>query len=212
MTWREAMTDDGDEARAMRLGREHLFQLLARDGIEPDSNGALRPVWGSMGSEVLEDLPTESAILRDVERMRQAVETEPDAAVGAAKDLVESALKHALHELGVPFTEKQSLSELADLFHRELGLHPQSLALGRGSEIVRKILGTLLTQVKTLTELRNLYGVGHGRLRRSPLQPRHARLAAKAAETYVTFVLDTLADDKAPWKRHGTGATDSRGA
>jgi hypothetical protein len=151
---------------------------------------------------MLEALPSESGVLRDLDRMRQAIETEPDVAIGAAKDAVESVLKHALHELGVHYTGKEGVSDLADLLQRELKLHPGTLAPeGKGVEAVRKILGTLLTQVKALTELRNLYGVGHGRLRRSPLQPRHARLAARAADAYVTFILDTLHDEKAPWRK-----------
>jgi hypothetical protein len=200
MSAREAMTDDGDECLAMRLGREHLLALLARDGITTDQHGALRPTWEPFGSDVLETLPSESAVLRDLDRMRQSIETEPDAAIGAAKDAVESVLKHALHELGVPYTEKGGISELADLLQRELGLHPGALAPAKGADQTRKILGAMLTQVKALAELRNLYGVGHGRLRRSPLQPRHARLAAKAADAYVTFILDTLGDKKAPWR------------
>jgi hypothetical protein len=52
-----------------------------------------------------------------------------------------------------------------------------------------------------LGELRNLYGTGHGpKGKRVGLQPLHAQLAVNAAVTWCSVMLDTLADDEAPWR------------
>jgi hypothetical protein len=56
-----------------------------------------------------------------------------------------------------------------------------------------KVLGALSQAALGVNELRNDYGSGHGRPHRaSGLTPRHARLAAQSADTWVRFVLDTM--------------------
>ncbi|MET8796372.1 abortive infection family protein [Nocardia sp. NPDC004568] len=53
-----------------------------------------------------------------------------------------------------------------------------------------------------MAELRNDYGTGHGRdTTPSGLGPRHARPAVNGARLWCQFMLDTLADPKAPWQR-----------
>jgi hypothetical protein len=155
-----------------------------------------------LGSAAPENLPAESAVLRDIHQMHQAIDTEADAAVGAAKDAVESAIKYALHTIGpVKLSGKEKLTDLADTLHRELALHPKNVAPGvKGEESVKRVLGSMITQVQALAELRNLFGVGKGRVARSALKPRHARLAANAADAYVIFILETLQDEGAPWR------------
>ena len=46
------------------------------------------------------------------------------------------------------------------------------------------------------------YGTGHGREERvKGLQHRHAEFVARAAVAYSTFLLDTLEDPAAPWRK-----------
>jgi hypothetical protein len=53
-------------------------------------------------------------------------------------------------------------------------------------------LGSVVTFV---AEWRNAYGSGHGKPRFPPgLRPRHARLAADAAETAIRFIATTMDD------------------
>jgi hypothetical protein len=54
-----------------------------------------------------------------------------------------------------------------------------------------------------LVELRNRgYGTGHGPgMARTGLGSRHARLAINAAKLWCEFMLDTLGDERAPWRR-----------
>jgi hypothetical protein len=66
-----------------------------------------------------------------------------------------------------------------------------------------RILGGQAQTAPGLAELRNLgYGTGHGQGRRiKGLKRRHAELAARSAITFAAFVLDTLHDEDAPWRK-----------
>lgn len=54
-----------------------------------------------------------------------------------------------------------------------------------------------------VAELRNRgYGTGHGLgATRAGLGARHAHLAINAARLWCQFMLDTLADPRAPWRQ-----------
>ncbi|WP_280420898.1 abortive infection family protein [Nocardia carnea] len=79
-----------------------------------------------------------------------------------------------------------------------------------GSATIRKVLGAALTVTSGIAELRNDYGTGHGRdTAPSGLGPRHARLAVNGARLWCQFMLDTLADPKAPWQRADTVSADN---
>jgi hypothetical protein len=68
-------------------------------------------------------------------------------------------------------------------------------AAAKGAEFIKKLLGNLAVTVQTLTELRNLYGTGHGKSGRTRgLLPRHGRLAAGAAASLASFLYETHLD------------------
>jgi hypothetical protein len=69
-----------------------------------------------------------------------------------------------------------------------------------------KILDGLYKVAVGIDELRNRYGRDHGR--EQPLRglgPRHAHFAVHSATAYCRFLLDTLADPRAPWHSGGIG-------
>lgn len=68
---------------------------------------------------------------------------------------------------------------------------------------IRKILGATSTVALGVAELRNAgYGTGHGQGSiAAGLGHRHARLGVNAARTCCEFILDTLSDPRAPWRR-----------
>lgn len=72
-----------------------------------------------------------------------------------------------------------------------------------GSNSVKKILGAATTITAGVAELRNAgYGTGHGGASaRSGLGARHARLVVNAARLWCEFILDTLTDQDAPWRK-----------
>jgi hypothetical protein len=128
---------------------------------------------------------------------------EPEEKVGAAKELVEATVKHALAALDEPHMADADLPELAGVLHKRLRLTPRAIApTTKGAETMVEILGGLTQIPHGLAQLRNEgYGTGHGRASRiSGIRPRHADLAARAAIAYASFVLETIADPEAPWR------------
>ena len=85
------------------------------------------------------------------------------------------------------------ISDLTKALARELKLVPEGIPNEtRGAENVRLILRNLSALAGYLTELRSLYGTGHGRDgNHRGLQPRHARLAVGAAVVFIDFVTET---------------------
>ena len=130
---------------------------------------------------------------KKIERIQNSVETDPELAIGTAKELVESCCKTILSQHGVDFSGNDNLPKLVRQVAQVLKLVPENISNeAKGSESIRKILGSLSAISQSLAELRSLYGTGHGHEGgHRGLQPRHARLAASAAITYATFVFET---------------------
>jgi hypothetical protein len=64
-----------------------------------------------------------------------------------------------------------------------------------GEKVLDQAQAALANLVRFLAEWRNAYGTGHWHPRYPPgLKPRHARLAADAAETCVRFIATTMDD------------------
>lgn len=136
-----------------------------------------------------------SLFAKYLERMQQAVYTDPEAAVGASKELVEAVAKYVLKCKG-KVAGKEDLSKLVKSAASELALSTDDIPNSiKGAESIKRILAALNQIVSGMAELRNLYGTGHGRpasLR--TVKPRHAKLAVGAAITLTTFLLETMED------------------
>lgn len=127
-------------------------------------------------------------------RMSIAVTTDPALAIGSAKELVEAVCKYILRERNVIHSENLSVIKLCALTSEQLGLLPSEVREEKkGSESIKKVLGSLSQIVQGVAELRNMYGTGHGRPndKHAGISPRHARLAVGAASTLVHFLLET---------------------
>lgn len=203
------------EMTAQGISAEHTkkaFDLLRHDGYEVSNDGRITggpPVSASpMREQPLANLGEAVAIREHLDRIGRALENEdPAQAIGSAKELVESTAKVVLSKLGEPVNEKDSLPALVSQASRALGVHPQSLGPD-GTTGVKKILGGASMITTGLAELRNRgYGTGHGPGQaRVGLGPRHAHLAVAGARLWCEFMLDTLADPQAPWRK---GSSDS---
>lgn len=152
----------------------------------------------------LSALSDPAAVHEGLERITRAVDDGDYAqAIGSSKELVESTAKLVLRECGLPVNEKDDLPQLVAQAQLALQVHPANSPLGPdGSDAVKRILGGAMTITSGLTELRNRgYGTGHGpQAPRLGLSARHAHLAVTAARLWCEFLLDTLADPKAPWR------------
>ncbi len=131
----------------------------------------------------------------EIDRMQKAVETDPALAIGTAKDPVESCCKTILAEFSdqTAVGKNDDLPTLSKKLCKVLGLVPEGIPnQAKGSEIIKRTLSNLAPITKGVAELRGLYGSGHGRDgKHTGLEPRHARLAASCAITFVDFGTET---------------------
>jgi len=130
---------------------------------------------------------------RQINRMEAAIDSDPDLAIGTAKEFVETVCQTILESCGKPVTDRPDLLPLVRRALDELKLVPDGIKDEvKGAKSVKAILGNLSTIVQGLAELRNLYGTGHGKEGSTKgLAARHAKLAVGAAITLADFLFDT---------------------
>jgi hypothetical protein len=152
--------------------------------------------------EDLANLSDPAVIETHLHRIRRSILSDPEQAIGAAKELIESTAKIVLTTLGESFSATADMGELVKAVQTALALHPASVAAdAKGADATKKVLGGLTSIAIGLAELRNLYGTGHGKATTAAgLRPRHAQLAVDAATTYCRILLATLRDPDAPWR------------
>ena len=133
------------------------------------------------------------SMAKAIERVENAIDRDPDLAIGTAKELVESCCKTLLTKLGIAYTKSEDLGDLTKKVTKELKLVPEGITdEAKGADNIRRILANLSQISNNIATLRGLYGTGHGRDgRHRGLEPRHARLAVASAVAFIDFVTDT---------------------
>lgn len=181
-----------------------LVKALKRDGflVEGANVVALDPL-GDVGTAQLADLSTRmnaAHLSTHIKRMRNAVNSDPDLAIGTAKELIEAVSKTILHEAGKPVEDKPNMPQLIRRAAAELQLMPDDIpSAAKGADLIRQLLSNLMTIADRIAELRGLYGTGHGQDGRwRGVTPRHARLAVEATVALTTFLMETQLERK-PW-------------
>ena len=134
-----------------------------------------------------------SQLQDQIARMRDKAREDPDLAIGTAKEIVETVCKTILGDRGVSLPKDSKMPALLKATLKDLKLVPDSIPESkRGTDTIKRVLGSLGSIGHGLAELRNLYGTGHGRHGASGgLQPRHARLAVGAMATLAVFLFET---------------------
>ena len=180
--------DAKDEARS-------LIANLEMDGLSYESRKIVIPQPTVVDEHIIDETLSVdvSQLHRNIDRIRNAVETDPSLAIGAAKELVEACCKAILVEMGEEIDRLEEMPQLIKRVTRALDLLPENIPEERkGVEAIRRVLGSLANIVQGMAELRNAYGSGHGREPgRGNLLTRHARLCAGAASTLVMFLMET---------------------
>jgi hypothetical protein len=183
-------------------GADQTFRSL-RKWIEKDgyqySNGRITQLGKN---QTLDDISCTTAefdmpeLNRQIARMKSSVEDDPGLAIGTAKELVETTCKTILLERGNDIDENADISKLVKDTRKCLGLISDNIHnSAKGAEIIRRLLSNLGNIAQGLSELRSLYGTGHGKHGKSKgLNPRHARLAVGAASTLALFLFETHQD------------------
>lgn len=130
---------------------------------------------------------------KQIQRAVDAVATDPDLAIGTAKEMVETCCKTILGDLDETITANISFSNLVRQTLKSLKLARDNIPqAAKGADHIRIILSNLSSIAHQMNELRALYGTGHGPDgRRKGLEPRHAHLAVSSAIALVVFLSDT---------------------
>jgi hypothetical protein len=153
---------------------------------------------------------TSEELQEHVDRINESIDDDPSQAIGSAKDLVETVAKKVLDFYLEDPQKHRDLAPLVSEALRLLNLSADNIpesSIGAGSS--KRVLAGLNQIVGGVAELRNLYGTGHGRLRKGGASTRHARLVVGAASTLCRFMLETL-DERIGQTDHLTDSTGRR--
>ncbi len=128
-----------------------------------------------------------------IARMEKAVDSDPELAIGTAKELIETCCKTILTERKESFSSSAKMSQLSKATFKVLRLAPEDIPEdARAHDTIKMLLSNLASVGNAIAELRNEYGTGHGKDGRSKgLTTRHAKVAVGAASTLVVFLYDT---------------------
>lgn len=175
---------------------EKLKKFLLRDGFE-FNNRKLSPVGQIANFEDLQnatDLLDKTHFQEYIERIKKSISDDPSLAIGSTKELVEATLKTILNKLSIDFEKDDDVPKLLKSVQKALELVPDNIDdAKKGADIIKILLSNLGQVVIKLSELRNLYGTGHGKEKvRNGLNERHAKLAVGAGITLSTFLLETF--------------------
>ncbi len=132
-------------------------------------------------------------VSQQIRRLEDAVDKDPELAIGTAKEFIETLCKTILSERGASFAKDENLPALVRMTIRAVKVIPDNLvnSVGTGKTIT-VLLNNLGSIGQQLAELRNLYGTGHGKLTHHVgLEKRHARLAVGAATTLALFLYES---------------------
>lgn len=185
---------------------EAINELLKADGFElvetKKISGRSVYGWRQLGdwhkvSQVQADELAETFgtdyIRIQIDIMMGQVESAPHIAIGKAKELLETTCKQVLDERRIQYDKDLDFNQLVKKAREAVGLTPDSVSDDSPAKsIAGRILGNLGQIAHGMSELRNLYGDGHGKAANFiSLPPRYARLAVGTATAAARFIWET---------------------
>lgn len=189
---------------------ERLLQIynthLKHDGFQIVESARIsgKPIYAAKNVSVLgipnlsatrQSLDLGSYVSNQITRMETSVDSDPELAIGTAKELVETCCRTILEERGkkMPKNPKTTVTDLVKATREALRLTPDNIpSEAKAADTIKRLLSNLATVAQGVAELRNPYGTGHGKSADTKgLQPRHAKLAVGAATTLAVFLVET---------------------
>lgn len=136
---------------------------------------------------------SDTYLSQQIEFMEKEVMENPSAAIGSAKNLIESCCKTILDRY--PSACRDPNWDVARLFSEScelLTFVPSNVtSREKATKLVNKILAQLKSLVSAISGLRNYFGNGHGKTETYiGLETHHARLAVNSSITIVRFLWD----------------------
>jgi hypothetical protein len=131
-------------------------------------------------------------IANQIKRMESSIDDDPEGAIGASKEFIETICKTILFENGNNNIDKFDFNALVKETRSVLNILPENISKEKqGARAFRKILQSASTVLDGIGEIRNLYGTGHGKIAGvKGLESRHARLTVGIAGTLGRFLFD----------------------
>lgn len=130
---------------------------------------------------------------RQVERIRRDHESDPEAAVGQAKELVETVCKTILGITGDSAEESETVPALVEKTLRHLGVHPAVLEENGDAvqaHAMKRMMGGVASVLNGVGELRNKRGTGHGRSGAPVVDDALARLSVGLVLPSVVYLCE----------------------
>lgn len=178
-SWDQGEVSRYHDYRVTAAGREEAERIRRRER-EMATDAAL----GSRSAMLFRPWMTEAqrrAIAVPLAHLQSALDSQDNGgAIGAAKDLIESACRIAMEQGGQSTPSGMSLPSLFKLA-AESGAPSDVSATGVGRGLV--------STVQRLAELRNVAGSGHGRASTPGVAWRDAQLAAATSTAVASYVL-----------------------
>jgi AbiJ N-terminal domain 3/Abortive infection C-terminus len=174
-------------------------QISGRPVYEGRRREAIKAPVESIDIDAYENLLDPQVLREHLRRIDRDLKSDPAAAIGSSKELVESVLKAILEDYEIEYKTGDDLMDLYKKVQECMSLNAGAVPDdAKGSLAAVKALRALVTTVQSLAELRNALGTGHGPSRRSAALTRHARLAFNSSIAVTTFLLDTWHERKPP--------------
>lgn len=184
---------------------QEFNRLLAPQGFKLSKRGSLggRPiiVWTNIKKNLLlesqenliSNIFDSDYLNQQITQMLSSVDSNPTDAIGKSKELIESCCKTILDYLDEPYDKNESVQKLVKHVTKELKLVPDVVDKASTAEkTIGNLANHLCTLVQDITELRNLYGSGHGKSDSFvSLEVRHARVAVQTSAMLCTFLWET---------------------
>jgi hypothetical protein len=174
--------------------RERIRKALASYGLEYFKGGYIVTIGATTVSKTLQDIIRArdlSGLQTEFDRIYENVESDPASAVTASCALLESLFKTYIEEEELELPSEQSLKPMWKVVRKDLTLDPALVQ----DEDLRTILTGLAAIVEGTGSLRTHKGSAHGRGKTVyKVKPRHAKLAAHAAFTVASFVLEAWSE------------------
>jgi len=174
--------------------REKIRKVLGEHGLAYIKGGYIGTIGVTAVSKTLQDIIRArdlSGLQTEFDRIYENVESDPASAVTATCALLESLFKTYIEDEKLEMPSEQSVKPLWKVLRKDLNLDAAIV----DDDDLRAILSGLAAIVEGIGSLRTHKGSAHGRGKTTyKLKPRHARLAAHAAFTLASFVLEAWAE------------------
>ncbi len=174
--------------------RQRLSTQLANLGLSYQPGGNIVHLGSTIAARTLDQMIRGrdlAGVQREFDRIFSNLDKDPGAALTAACALMEALFKSLIADEGLTLPADQSILPLWKTVRNHLNLDPGEMS----DEGLKKVLSGLASIVDGIASLRTRQGSAHGhdvRETRYRVEARHARLAAHAALSLATFVIEVV--------------------